>query len=118
MQEKQKVTLYLPQPLHRKLKIRAAVETEAMSSIVERAVAFYLDRSDIVDEHLDAPHGGTHRVYACPSCQSPSTIREGELVQLNPSPSILDDNALSIERAKTLTAQQSSESQGGELIPC
>ncbi|GAB4346546.1 MAG: hypothetical protein Fur0042_12090 [Cyanophyceae cyanobacterium] len=119
MQEKQKVTLYLPQPLHRQLKIRAAVETEAMSSLVERAVSFYLNHSDVVDEYK-APHGQTHRVYACPACQSPSTICDGELVSLNQNPSILDDGALTIERAATLTAPSPSspESQGGTLIPC
>jgi hypothetical protein len=118
MQEKQKVTLYLPQPLHRQLKIRAAVETEAMSSLVERAVSFYLNHADVVDEY-EAPHGQTHRVYACPACHSPSTIRAGELVSLNQNPSVLDDGALAIERAATLAAPSSSpESQGGTLIPC
>jgi hypothetical protein len=40
MQNKQKVTLYIPPELHRKLKIKAAVESEPMSSIAERAIVF------------------------------------------------------------------------------
>ena len=49
MEDKQKVTLYLPQQLHRQLKIRSAVDADSMSNIVEKAVQFYLDRSDVVD---------------------------------------------------------------------
>ena len=62
MQDKHKVTLYLPPELHRQLKIRSAVELEAMSAIAERAIIFYLEHSDVVDE-LDI-HGQSHRVYS------------------------------------------------------
>ena len=36
MQDKQKVTLYLPPELHRELKIKAAVEAEPMSAHFSR----------------------------------------------------------------------------------
>jgi len=62
MQEKQKVTLYLSPELHRQLKIKAAVESEPMSSIAERAIIFYLGNSELVDEvepPMDKPIGYT-----------------------------------------------------------
>lgn len=52
MQNKQKVTLYIPPKLHRQLKIRAAVDTESMSAIVEKAIAFYMEHSEVVEEEL------------------------------------------------------------------
>ena len=45
MQDKQKVTLYLPLGTHRQLKIRAAIDEESMSGLVEKAIAFYLNKS-------------------------------------------------------------------------
>ncbi|GAB4134986.1 MAG: hypothetical protein Fur0046_07370 [Cyanobacteria bacterium J069] len=86
MQEKSKLTLYVPRELHRKLKIKAAVDAEAMSSIVERAIGFYLDHPQVVDE-IEASaggvsHGQTHRVYNCPDCEGSYVVRDGELVSL------------------------------------
>lgn len=52
MQNKQKVTLYIPPKLHRQLKIRAAVDTESMSAIVEKAIVFYMEHSEVVEEEL------------------------------------------------------------------
>jgi predicted HicB family RNase H-like nuclease len=49
MQSKQKVTLYIPPQLHRKLKIKAAVESEPMSSLAEKAIIFYLNNPEVVD---------------------------------------------------------------------
>jgi hypothetical protein len=68
MQNKQKITLYLPPNLHRQLKIRAAVDSEAISAITERAIAFYLTEADIVEETEETTGlikesltGGIHR---------------------------------------------------------
>ncbi|MEM9770223.1 MAG: hypothetical protein AAF889_01240 [Cyanobacteria bacterium P01_D01_bin.73] len=72
-----------------------------MSSMVERALAFYLEHSDVVDQHSE-PLGQTHRVYSCPDCESTSVIRDGELVSLSSSSSFLDDDSLSIGRAASL----------------
>lgn len=132
-QDKQKVTLYFPQPLHRQLKIRAAVESEPMSTIVERAVAFYLEHPEVVDDYSE-PYGRTHRVYSCPVCQTAAVLRDGELVGLGGQPSILAEDTLSIERALTVRAGASesqddtpldtaqgnnNESQENEnLVPC
>jgi hypothetical protein len=89
MEDKQKVTLYLPQQLHRQLKIRSAVDADSMSNIVEKAVQFYLDRSDVVDGV--ELHGSTHQVYNCPECEHPVVIRDGEMVALGQQPGLLNE---------------------------
>lgn len=76
---KQKVTLYLPAELHRKLKIRSAVEVEPMSVMAERALSFYLDHPEVVDHTV----GTAHQVYHCPNCAHPFVIREGEAQSLS-----------------------------------
>jgi phenolic acid decarboxylase len=79
-QKATKVTLYLPQDLHRQLKIRSAVDGEPMSALAERALQFYLSHSDVVEEYSD--HGNTYRTYHCPSCSDSVVMREGELVSV------------------------------------
>ncbi|MBW4482895.1 MAG: hypothetical protein KME14_10160 [Tildeniella torsiva UHER 1998/13D] len=81
-QKATKVTLYLPPDLHRQLKIRSAVEGEAMSSIAKRAIDFYLAHSDVVAESLESSFGQTHRIHSCPSCASSVVLRENELVEI------------------------------------
>lgn len=81
-QKATKVTLYLPPDLHRQLKIRSAVEGEAMSSIAKRAIDFYLAHGDVVAECLETSFGQTHRLHSCPSCSSSVVLREGELVEV------------------------------------
>jgi hypothetical protein len=93
MQDKQKVTLYLPPDLHRELKIKAAVEADPMSAIAERAIAFYLHHSDVVDE-FEASVGSAHQVYSCPACSSSVVLQAKALVALSPSPSVLNDQDL------------------------
>jgi len=88
MQDKQKVTLYLPPQLHRQLKIKAAVDIESMSSIVERAIAFYLQNPEVVDT-VETSHGKTHQVYVCPECDSSLLEREGEMISLKSQPGVL-----------------------------
>ena len=89
MEDKQKVTLYLPQQLHRQLKIRSAVDADSMSNIVEKAVEFYLSHSDVVDGV--ELHGATHQVYNCPECEHPVVIRDGEMVALGKQPGLLNE---------------------------
>jgi hypothetical protein len=97
MQDKQKVTLYLPPDLHRKLKIRGAVDAEPMSAIAERAIGFYLDHPEVVEEVEAAIQGSTHRVYNCPECTSSLVVRSGEMVTLKDQPSVMGDEALSVQ---------------------
>ena len=96
MQDKQKVTLYLPAELHRQLKIRSAVDAESMSEIAERALAFYLEHADAVAEIEAKAQGNTHRVYACPSCATPVVVKSDELVPIDQGPALLNDQDLSI----------------------
>jgi hypothetical protein len=116
MQDKQKVTLYLSPELHRQLKIRAAIDSEPMSAIAERAIIFYLDNPEIVGE-IEAAYGQTHRVYSCPECRGSVLIQQGELVSLTKQPGVLPEEELSVEKVSvnSETAQQEGEE---ELVPC
>ncbi|MBW4683193.1 MAG: hypothetical protein KME19_24370 [Microcoleus vaginatus WJT46-NPBG5] len=115
MQDKQKVTLYLPPELHRQLKIRAAVDSEPMSAIAERAIVFYLANPEVVDE-VEASHGGAHRVYSCPECTNSVVLREGEMVSLKDQPGVLAEEGLSVERVQKVNSSPEQGEQ--ELVPC
>jgi hypothetical protein len=92
MQDKHKVTLYLPPELHRQLKVKAAVDFEPMSTIAERAIVFYLTHSDVVDE-VEMSHGQANKVYDCPQCSSPLVVRDGEMTIVGEQGGILmEDN--------------------------
>jgi plasmid stability protein len=119
MQDKQKVTLYLPPGLHRQLKIRAAVDSDSMSAMVERAIVFYLHHSEVVEEVEASDYGRTHRVYACPECSSSVVLKEGEMVSLENQPTTLAED-LPVEKVREREEVNSStDSQGEEeLVPC
>lgn len=116
MQDKQKVTLYLPAELHRQLKIKAAIDSEPMSALAERAIVFYLTHSEVVEEY-ETIHGQVHRVYACPDCSHSYVIRDGELVSLMEQSAVLEDSE---ELPVPISASAShSDWQGEEeLVPC
>ncbi|MEB3295364.1 MAG: hypothetical protein VKJ24_19595 [Synechococcales bacterium] len=123
MQDKQKVTLYLPSDLHRQLKIRAAVAAEPMSSLAEKALCFYLTNPEVV-ENIEA-HGQTHRLYSCPECSAPLALREGEIVKLGQQPSILAEDlladAIEVLNSEVLNSEQPILNSGqpeGQLVPC
>jgi len=78
MPDKQKVTLYLPDDLHRQFKIRSAVDGETMSSMAQRAIEFYLGNAKLVEESAEA-YGRTHQIHSCPQCSAAVTLKEGEL---------------------------------------
>lgn len=78
MTVKQKVTLYIPDHLHRQFKIRSAVDGETMSAMAQRAIEFYLAHADVV-EGVSEVHGQTHRLHSCPSCSAAVAMRGGEL---------------------------------------
>jgi hypothetical protein len=102
MEDKQKVTLYLPPQLHRQLKIRSAVDADSMSNIVEKAVDFYLKHSEVVDGV--ELHGTTHQIYNCPECDRSVVIKDGEMVALGQQPGLLETSALA--EATPLTQPQ------------
>jgi hypothetical protein len=87
MQDKQKVTLYLPPDLHRKMKIRAAVDGGAMSDFAQRAIEFYLAHPEVVDQDQNgSSFGKTHQVHSCPECDASVVVRDGDLVSLRQQP--------------------------------
>ena len=116
MQDKQKVTLYLPPGLHRQLKIRAAVDSDSMSAMVEKAIVFYLRHPEVVEE-VEASHGKTHRVYNCPECSSSVVINEGEMVSLKDQPSILAEE-ISVEKVREEVGSPTDSHGEEELVPC
>ncbi|WP_026079869.1 CopG family transcriptional regulator [Spirulina subsalsa] len=130
MQDKQKVTLYLPPNLHRRLKVQAALEVESMSAMVEKAIAFYLQNPEVVED-VEASQGKTHRVYSCPECHSPLVKRDGEMVALDQPPAVLAEEMpkeigqdinpeieIPVEQVREVVGSR-SDSHGEEtLVPC
>ena len=100
MQDKQKVTLYLSPELHRKLKIRSAVDSEPMSAIAQRAIVFYLEHPELVDS-VEENYGTTHQVYNCPECDHPAVVKDGELVSIGNQPGVLLDDEVSTASTNT-----------------
>jgi hypothetical protein len=92
MQDKQKVTLYLPPDIHRQLKIRAAIDVESISGLVERAIDFYLKHTDKVEEVEAAVYGGTHQVHICPEVETAMVMRDGRMVSLKKQPTVVDED--------------------------
>ncbi|MBW4631623.1 MAG: hypothetical protein KME30_06895 [Iphinoe sp. HA4291-MV1] len=116
MQAKQKVTLYLSPELHRKLKIRSAIDSEPMSELAERALDFYLANSELVEE-AEASYGRTHRVYSCPTCESSLVLRDGELVTLGNQPGVISrqEERFSIDE---MNRDETNQKGKEELVPC
>jgi hypothetical protein len=114
MQDKQKVTLYLPSSLHRQLKVKAAIDTESMSALVEKAVSFYLKHPETVEE-VEATYGKTHQVHICPECNAATVIKDGEMVSLKNQPSVIDEEFPSV--SDKISREVNSKDQE-ELVPC
>jgi hypothetical protein len=104
MEEKHKVTLYLTSDLHKQLKVKAAVESETMSTIAARALEVYIQHPELIEEAASA-RLGKHQVYNCPACDHPAVIREGEMVSLGNQPGILADE-LVVPRQDLLVGQR------------
>lgn len=114
MQEKQKVTLYIPPDLHRQLKIQAAVADAPMSTLAEKAIGFYLTHPEMIDQMSE--RGRTHQVHHCPACDTAVVMRDGELTKIAAQPAVLPDIA---EDLLLSPASGSGSDQGEEvLIPC
>jgi hypothetical protein len=114
MQEKQKVTLYLPPTLHRQLKVKAAIDTDSMSALVEKAISFYLRHPDTVEE-VEASYGKTHQVHVCPECDAAMVMRDGEMISLKNQPNIVDEEFPLIGEGSEINADKEVQE---ELIPC
>lgn len=117
-QDKQKVTLYFSPELHQQLKIRAAVDGEPMSSIAERAIAFFLQYSDVI-EATEAIQGKVHRILECPECAASLVFRESELAVIGSHSAFLTDENLTSEAVRHSTAEPGSGSQPAHsLVTC
>lgn len=117
MQEKQKatkVTLYLPPELHRQLKIRSAVDGEAMSALAERALEFYLSHSDVVEDYSE--HGHAHRVYSCPGCSESVVLRNEGLVAVKELAASSQSDDLCVDMQEVVPG--SSRPEEGQLVTC
>lgn len=112
MQAKQKVTLYLSPELHRRLKIRAAIDSEPMSELAERAIVFYLTHPEVVDEVEAADYGQTHRVYACPECATSVVLRNKEMVSLASQSEVITQEP--VEQV----SQAETAKEGEQLVSC
>ncbi len=112
---KQKVTLYLSPDLHKRLKIRSAIDSEPMSDVAERALGFYLANSELVEEVEASTYGRSHRVYSCPDCESSLVMRDGELVALGKQPGLIGKEHLPIEKMEQEETPKKGEE---ELVPC
>jgi hypothetical protein len=86
-ESKQKVTLYLPQELHRKLKIRSAVDDLPMSALAEEALLFYLEHPEVVEKKM----GMAHQVYSCPQCDTSLILRDQKLRTLPHSQQVQEE---------------------------
>jgi hypothetical protein len=115
MQDKDKVTLYLPPDLHRQLKIRSAVDGEPMSALAERAIVFYLTHSEVVDG-IELSHGQMHQVYNCPECTTSFVLRDGEPKSLAAQVATLNED---VAMDRVGASHSRSERNGEEeLVPC
>lgn len=117
MQDKQKVTLYLPPGVHRQLKIKAAIDDESMSGIVERAIAFYIQHPEKVEEVETAAHGKAYQVHVCPECEAALVMRDGQMVSLKNQPSIIaDEFAIDVRESVPLSVDGAEAEE--VLVPC
>jgi len=116
MQDKQKVTLYLPPGIHRQLRIRSAIDTESMSAIVEKAIDFYLKHPEKVEAAESAAYGKTHQVHICPECDAAMVMRDGQMASLKNQPSILSTDDLNLEVLEK--SPVASEPAAEMLVPC
>ncbi|MEM9003566.1 MAG: hypothetical protein AAGE59_08580 [Cyanobacteria bacterium P01_F01_bin.86] len=117
MQDKhraRKVTLYLPQELHRQLKIQSAVDGEAMSALAERALDFYLNHSDVVEEYSE--HGQTHKIYDCPACSESMVMREGRLVSVQDV--VASSRSSDLHVGMQGVVSEESRPEEGQLVTC
>lgn len=125
MQNKQKVTLYIPPELHRKLKVKAAIDIESMSALVEKAIAFYLHHPEKVEE-TETTHGKTHQIHFCPECDSALVMRGGEIVSVRDRKGVISEE-ISLEVRSEVKSSNESNSrsdssdrsqQGETLVSC
>ncbi len=116
MSAKQKVTLYIPDDLHRQFKIRSAVDGETMSSIAQRAIEFYIGHADVI-ESSGKLQGQTHRIHSCPQCDASVALREDGLTLIRDHVGKESEELIDLDRIVELNSDACSPDEG-ELITC
>ena len=125
MSDKQKVTLYLSDDLHRQFKIRSAIDGETMSSMAQRALEFYLGHAELVDGSSEL-HGHAHQVHSCPQCSAAVTLRDNELSLVRSLGDAVVSELVGLVRIHDLnqgiagddSVSDSKRPDEGELITC
>jgi len=112
MKEKTKVTLYINPEMHHQLKVKAVLEKESMSDIVQRVVSLYLQYPDKMEQIEDEIHGNTYQVHLCPVCATSLILKNGQLNSLENHPMVEDDVDLEIPMISKVLLEEST------LIPC
>jgi hypothetical protein len=120
MPDKQKFTIYIPDDLHRQFKVRSALEGETMSAMAQRALEFYLQHADVVD-NLDAlqsqAYGQTYRIHSCPKCAVALSMGEDGLALVKVRAEQQFEELTGLERIAELNPDSCSPDEG-ELITC
>ncbi len=115
MPNQQKVTLYIPPELHRKLKIRAAIDTESMSALVQKAISFYLQYPEQVEQSETSTQSNVHQVHICPECEAAVVMRDGEMISLKNQPGVIEEELPLPVREGVAPDKLHGEE---ELVPC
>ena len=111
MKDKRKVTLYLPPEIHHQLKVKAAVDEESMSDVVQRMVSLYLKYPERVEEIEVERHGRAYQVHTCPECSASLTMKDGQLKSV-------ENATIPGEEEFDLEVSRASKAVEGELVPC
>ncbi len=108
MPDKQKVTFYLSDELHRQFKIRAAVDGETMSSMAQRAIKFYMNNAELV-ESADQVHGRAYQVHSCPECNVAVTLQKDGLAPVASHGTQVVDELAALSAISGLSCDNSPE---------
>ena len=111
MPDKQKVTFYLSDELHRQFKIRSAVDGETMSSMAQRAIEFYMNNAELV-ESSDQVHGQAHQVHNCPECDVAVTLQKDGLALVASHGTQVIDELAALSAISSLNCDASSGQKG------
>ncbi len=113
MPDKQKVTLYLSDDLHRQFKIRSAVDGESMSAMAQRALKFYLSHANLIENSVEG-YGGAYQIHNCPQCEASVTLNRDGLSLVKHHNNHVQNELLDMEGISSL-AKQDSSNRGSEV---
>jgi hypothetical protein len=74
-----------------------------MSELAERAIVFYLEHPEVVDE-VKATHGRNYRVYDCPECSTSVILQDEEMVSISSQPSVVAQEKLNVDQVEEAKA--------------